>query len=251
LIARLTGHRRRVTSVVVEPDGDIAYSASGNNVYRWSLENAVQSGKSQGHKDLVRKVTASVDGRVGISAADDDTVAVWDLRGSQPALAHRIENRKVQQFCVSSDAQIMFFADDGNTVKRASVRNGSEGTLLTLTNTRVTALLSSENDDMLFIGCDDGTILAWDLCQDSEIWRVTDAHYDDISGLTLTNQSEWLISAGDDFALRGWRTTDGARIVEMQNSSGVPDVAAARHGRVVAAGTHYGRVHVWDEGKPE
>jgi WD40 repeat protein len=156
LIARLTGHRRRVTSVVVEPDGDIAYSASGNNVYRWSLENAVQSGKSQGHKDLVRKVTASVDGRVGISAADDDTVAVWDLRGSQPALAHRIENRKVQQFCVSSDAQIMFFADDGNTVKRASVRNGSEGTLLTLTNTRVTALLSSENDDMLFIGCDDG-----------------------------------------------------------------------------------------------
>jgi hypothetical protein len=56
---------------------------------------------------------------------------------------------------------------------------------------------------------------------------------------------------GGDFALRGWQTDDGERVVEMQNATGAADVAGSHTSRVVVAGTHYGRVHVWNDGNSE
>ena len=251
LIARLAGHRHPVRSVVLEPKGDIAYSASGTSVYRWSLDRATLTDNTQGHSDPVHTVTASRDGQIGISAAGDDIIAVWKLSGPQPVLARRIKNCDARRLCVSSDVKIMFFAGDENTVKRTGIWNGTESTLFDLQDTTATALVSSKNDDVLFVGCRDGSIFAWDICRGAEIWRIADAHIEKISSLALANNGKWLISAGGDFDLRGWHTTDGTRIVEMRNESGAPAVAGACNARVVVAGTHYGRIHVWDKGKPE
>ena len=132
-------------------------------------------------------------------------------------------------------------------MKRTGLWNGTESTLFDLSDTTATALVCSENDDVLFVGCRDGSIFAWDICQGTEIWRIADAHIEKISGLTLANNGKWLISAGGDFDLRGWHTTDGTRIVEMRNESGAPAVAGACNARIVVAGTHYGRIHVWDK----
>jgi WD40 repeat protein len=145
----------------------------------------------------------------------------------------------------------MFFAGDDNTVKRTDIWNGIESKLFDLPDTTATALVCSERDDVLFVGCRDGSIFAWDIYQGVEIWRIAGAHIEKISGLTLVNNGRWLISAGGDFDLHGWHTTDGTRIVKMRNESGAPAVTGSRNGRIVVAGTHYGRIHVWDKGKPE
>lgn len=251
LIARFTGHRHPVRSVVLEPKGDIAYSASGASVYRWSLDRAALTDNTQGHADLVHTVAASRDGQIGVSAAGDGSIAVWQLSGPQPVLAHRIKNCDVRRLCVSSDGKIMFFGGEENMVKRADIWNGTESTLFDLPNTTATALICLENDDVLFVGCRDGSIFAWDICQGGEIWRIADAHIEKISGLTLANNGKWLISAGGDFYVRAWHTTDGTRIVEMPNGSSAPAVAGAREGRIVVAGTHYGCINIWDERKTE
>jgi WD40 repeat protein len=238
-------------SVVLEPKGDIAYNASGTSVYRWSLERAALTDNTQGHSDLVHTVAASRDGQLAVSATGDGSIAVWQLGGLQPVPAHRIENCDARRLCVSSDARIMFFAGDENTVKRIDLWNGTESKLFDLTDTTATALVCSKNDHVLFVGCRDGSIFAWDISQGFEIWRKANLNIEKISGLALAYNGKWLISAGSDFDLRAWHTTDGTRIVEMRNESGAPAVAGARNGRIVVAGTHFGRIHVWDKGKPE
>jgi WD40 repeat protein len=92
LIARLTGHRHPVRSVVLEPKGGIAYSASGTSVYRWSLDRAALTDNTQRHSDPVHIVAATRDGQLGVSAAGDGCIAVWQLSGPRPVLAHRINN---------------------------------------------------------------------------------------------------------------------------------------------------------------
>ena len=251
LIAKLTGHRHPVQSVIADPAGDIAYSASGANVYRWSLNRAALTADQQGHTDQVQTVTASADGQVGISADDDGSIVIWDLSRPQPVISRRIQNRTVHRPCLSKDGQTLFFTGYGNTVKLTGVQDKFEENLLTLSNNQATALLTSEDDTVLYVGCDDGSLLAWDISQGRELWKVTEAHYEKILRLALTNHGQWLITGGGDFALRGWHTSDGERVVEMQNATGVPALAGSHSGRLVVAGTHYGRVHVWDEGNSD
>jgi WD40 repeat protein len=251
LISRLGGHRRPVRSVIVEPGADIAYSASGKSVYRWSLDPKVRTGNMLVHADRVHSVAAAAGGRRAVSAAADGSIAVWDFNGTRPAVSRRSQLREVRRLCLSKDAQILFFTGEGKTVRRADLQSGSETMLLDLPDTRPTALVCSAGGEVLFVGCKDGSLLAWDLARGVALWRVADAHVEEISSLALINRGRWLISAGGDFFLRGWRTRDGSRIAEMHNGSGAPDVAGAFSSRIVAAGTHYGRVHVWGRGKTE
>jgi WD40 repeat protein len=153
------------------------------NVYRWSLKRAARSIRRQGHADRVHTVTASADGQVGASTAADGSIVVWDLSGIQPAISRQIPNRNVRQLCLSSDGQTLFFTRDGNTVKRSAVWDLSQHTLFRLSNGVATALLTSENDQVLCVGCDDGSLSAWDINQSCEIWKVADAHYEEILSL--------------------------------------------------------------------
>jgi WD40 repeat protein len=164
------------------------------------LDRATLTDNTQVHSDLVHTVTASLDGRLGISASDD-SITIWQLSEPQPVLARRIKNCDARRLCVSRDVKIMFFAGDENTVKRTGIWSGTETTLFHMPDTTAAALVCSENDDVLFVGCQDGSIFTWDIRQGVEIWRIADAHIEKISGLRLANNGKWLISAGDDFEM--------------------------------------------------
>lgn len=107
--------------------------------YRWSLDRAALTDKTQGHFDPVHTVAASRDGQVGVSAAGDGSIAVWKLSGPQPLLARRIKNCGARRLCVSGDVKIIFLAGDENTVKRTGIWNGTESTLFDLPDTTATA----------------------------------------------------------------------------------------------------------------
>ncbi|MEJ6482206.1 hypothetical protein N0Y54_12875 [Nostoc punctiforme UO1] len=101
-ISTLRGHKNLVNAVVITPDGQTAVSASSDNTLKlwnlqtgrdfsslnsylklfklWDLETKREISTLKGHKESVNAVAITPDGQKVVSASDDNTLKVWNLR---------------------------------------------------------------------------------------------------------------------------------------------------------------------------
>jgi WD40 repeat protein len=99
----LTGHAGRVQSVAFSGDGRRLVSGgagpAGGEVIVWDTDaRAALGGVLGGHAGAVREVAFSRDGTMVASAAEDDTVILWDARAETwMAEACRIANRNLSR----------------------------------------------------------------------------------------------------------------------------------------------------------
>ena len=85
LLAVMTGHRNRVSSVAFSPDSTRLVSASLDQTVRvWEAASGKPVAVLQGHTGHVTQVSFSPDGRRIVSASTDGTVRLWDPAGGEP-----------------------------------------------------------------------------------------------------------------------------------------------------------------------
>ena len=74
-------------ALVFSPDGKTLLGGRGNDdaVYVWDLQGDRPTSKVSGHRDNVRALAVSRDGKTAASASADSTVLIWDLTGLKAA----------------------------------------------------------------------------------------------------------------------------------------------------------------------
>lgn len=157
----LRGHEEWVNGVTVSQNGQFIVSGSGDKTVRtWDTRKMALLNTMKGHTNFVRSV-AVVQNNIVCSAADDNTMRIWDL---QTAMCKKICTEHTKGlYCVSAGnetANYVATASRDSTVKLWNVTNDSTKSIHTFSTHKgdVNSCAFLDNGEWLVSGSDDKTV---------------------------------------------------------------------------------------------
>lgn len=78
-IRSMEGHKNRVISVVISPDGRYALTLDGFSMKLWKVSNGTKIRSFGEQKIWIGSIAISQDGRYVISGSRDKTMKLWDI----------------------------------------------------------------------------------------------------------------------------------------------------------------------------
>jgi WD40 repeat protein len=110
-LRRLEGHKGRVLSVDVSPDGRQILTGGDRRVILWDATSGKMIRQLEGHNDLMSRVSFLPDGKRAVSSSFDRTIRLWDLnlgKEIQQLVGHPHE---VTWFAISPDGRLLLSSD--------------------------------------------------------------------------------------------------------------------------------------------
>jgi WD40 repeat protein len=181
----------------------IATGSGDRTIRLWGVENGELHQTLQGHGSWIKAIGYSPQGKQLASAGGDMTVRLWDVDVGECRFILVGHSDTVWRIAYSQKGDLLASGSLDRTVRlwdtvsgqsRAVVRNFQDGIRAVDWNTTSDGLY-------LVTGCDDGSVLKWqvveeeDLCSVRLQWSatngrltVTGASIQDVSGLTQTNK---------------------------------------------------------------
>ncbi|MFM7363050.1 MAG: protein kinase domain-containing protein [Cuspidothrix sp.] len=131
LVNTLVGHKNKVLSVVMSPDGKIIVSGGDcddhnchGNLILWDVMTGAKITGLDGHSQNVNIVTISGDGKILVSGSDDETIKVWNLQTNRLIYTLTGHTDAVHSLAISADNKTLVSASDDNSIKVWDLRTG-------------------------------------------------------------------------------------------------------------------------------
>ena len=200
----LNAHTGTVFSVAYSPDGmQIATGSADRTIRLWGIENGELHQTLQGHEGSVMGVAFSPQGHRFASSSADKTVRLWDVEEGECCFILIGHSHWVRCIVYSQRGDLLASSSHDKTVRlwdsvsgqcRAVIRNFQDAVRSVDWNTTLDGIY-------LITGCDDGSVLKWQVVEEEDLCRVrlkwsatngaltmTGTSIHDVRGLTQTNK---------------------------------------------------------------
>lgn len=206
----LSGHQGEVWTVEVTWDGR-AISAGADRILRiWDLERGADLHTLTGHRDAVNAVALLPDGIQILSASDDRTIKVWDMKWRRAALRVLTgHTRDVSALAVSVDGQLAISGAKDKTLKVWNLKQGKELHTLTGHSAPIRAVALTLDGQRAISGSSDRTLRVWDLEHGNPCHTLV-GHQGAITAVITCG--EQAISASLDGTLKLWDLQRGIEL---------------------------------------
>lgn len=169
-----------------------------------------------GHSAAVRSLAVTPDSRKGLSAAEDGTVRVWDIKRGLEEACFTLSTTVPSAVLVTPDAkQVLVGCSDGAILvwawpfARLMARlEGHTGAVLTLRSSSTSRLVVS--------GSADGTLRVWDLTQFTPRFTMT-GHQSAVVAVVITPDGNKAASTSRDKTVRIWSLENGTELAKMES----------------------------------
>jgi WD40 repeat protein/S1-C subfamily serine protease len=112
-VRKLEGHKGRVLSVAVSPDGGQVLTGGDTSLILWDASNGKIIRRFDGHTGLLARVSFLPDGKHVVSGSFDKTIRLWDLNTGKEIHRFAGHPHEVTWFAVSPDGRHLLSSDYG------------------------------------------------------------------------------------------------------------------------------------------
>ncbi len=275
----LEGHRSGIGYVSISHAGKIALSACGNVLIVWDITKGIEVARLDGRRDLpfyagIQFATLSPQGRLALTQSGDPLSGkvfayLWNISEGEIRrlrwLPRNIAHQKPKYCIFSPNERYVISANNTNTLSvwdlwSISVGYGGDkviqegrcvGSFLSDTKIlgRITCFNVSPDGRFATFGThdDNGVTLldVWNLEKDQQVCRLG-GHKGIIRTVVFSPDQKFLISGGDDKAVRVWDSLSGEEISCLQgHTHRVSSVAISADGRYVVSGSWDNTIRIW------
>jgi WD40 repeat protein len=245
---KLLGHKGRVTSVAVSPDGFWMASASTDrSVKIWDLETGQCQATLEGHSASVNSVGITPDGKRILSASLDFTVRVWDAVKFAHQMTLKLDGSALSVSPLpDNDGVLIGLESPKNYVELWSLSRGWQ-----VSRKRIgdwTCCVAIDRQAKIETsGHGDGAIRLWDL-QTSECVATLRGHSAAVNSIQVTPDGQIAVSGAEDKTVKVWDLQTGTCIGTLEgHRNQVVSVAVSPDGALIASTELNVRtIRIWD-----
>ncbi|MCC5897474.1 MAG: protein kinase [Phormidium sp. BM_Day4_Bin.17] len=241
LIAR---HAGDVQTLAIVPDGTLLVSGRNQDVDLIATRNNIVLQTRSVHESWIRAILVTPDGNSLITASDDASIRIWDLRTAIRRFTLSGHGGPVNALALSQNGQVLVSASDDGTLRVWDVNQGRvQRTLLGHTGP-VNALALSADGTTLISGGEDQSLRIWDV-QRGVLIRSLTGHQGPITAVALSPDEASIASAAEGDQVRLWNVFPGAELFRLHDTEvNVSELAFSPDGAyVLGAGRE---LHFWN-----
>lgn len=199
-----------------------------------------------GHTGSVKAVAVTFNGDRAISASDDQTLKVWNLRTGAVEMTLTGHGAAVLAVSVTPDGTRAISASADTTLKVWDLATGAEERTFKGHNNQVNMVAITPDSKRAISASDDCTLKLWSI-NTGLVERTLKGHLDWVNGVSITPNGTKVISACDDGALTFWDLATGVSSRTLQaHSISILGLALAPDGSFAITGDDYGIIKIWD-----
>jgi WD40 repeat protein len=201
----------------------------------------------RGHSSSVREVSWSPDGLRLASAADDQTVRIWDMQAGKELAVLRGHCGPVHTVCWSPDSSRLASGGADHTVRVWDAQAGGLLEILRGHLAAVTSLRWMPDGTRLVSAGEDATVKLWDVNAQPETLTLN-GHGSGVRALAWSPDGRRLASAGNDPLIHLWDPETGEQTAVLRGHIGpVLSLSWGQDGRL-ASGSVYA---LYEKGAPD
>jgi WD40 repeat protein len=162
-----------------------------------------------GHRASTRAVAVTPDGRFAVSASNDSTLKVWDLRTGQNKQTLCGHKSGVRAVAVTRDGGWAISASNDRTLKVWDLKTGQPKCSRQVRGGGILAVALTPDEQWIVSALEDGTLKVWDRKTLSKKQPLNGHHERPVTAVVVTPDGRRIISASYDCKLKVWSLKTG------------------------------------------
>jgi WD40 repeat protein len=218
--AVLRGHESALTALAVSPRGDwIATADEGGGVRLWrrpaggwhstGKSTHVLAGTAE-HVDWVNALSFSRDGRLLVSASDDKSAVIWNVRTGKQVQDLRDHPRGVLDAAFSPDGAMLATVSE-KTLRLWGVKDGFQYQRIPASTDWVYDVEFRPSGSLVMTSGADGVVRLWEAGAGGLLFELR-GHTDGVERASFTPDGRSVVTASADGTTRVWDATTGIEL---------------------------------------
>lgn len=200
----------------------------------------------EGHTGGVNAIAIHPDGLRAVSASNDYTLKVWNLRSYSATLTLEGHSNYVNAVAIHPDGKRIVSGSSDNSLKVWDLEIGKEILSFVGHDNFVQAVAIHPDGKRVVSASWDHTLKVWDLETGHEIFALR-GHKDYVNAVAIHPNGKWAISASWDRTLKIWDLQTGSEILALKgHNNNVSAVAMHPDGSRAISASWDSTIKVWD-----
>ncbi|KZP17818.1 WD40 repeat-like protein [Athelia psychrophila] len=205
----------------------------------------------EAHKDYVRAVAYSPDGRHIVSGSDDETIRVWDAEtGEAVGEPLRGHTNYIMAIAYSPDGRHIVSGSVDKTIRIWDAETGeSVGKPLRGHTGAIWSIACSPDGRYIVSGSEDQTLRIWDAETGKAVGEPLSGHTKTIYAVAYSlPDGRYIVSGSSDNTLRIWAAETGEAVGEplRGHTDYISCVAYSPDSKHIISGSNDGTIRIWD-----